>query len=42
MLSSKEFNTKLQSNNFDELEREYQEAKSFFQSPSRKLKWVDV
>lgn len=42
MLSSKEFNTKLQSNNFDELEREYQEAKGFFQSPSRKLKWVDV
>lgn len=42
MLNSKEFNDKLQSNNLKELEKDYQEAKSFFEAPDQELKCDDI
>lgn len=42
MLNSKEFNDKLQSNNLKELEKYYQEAKSFFEAPDQELKCDDI
>ena len=42
MLNSKEFNDKLQSSNLKELEKEYQEAKSFFEAPDQELKCDDI
>lgn len=35
MLNSKEFNDKLQSNNLKELEKDYQEAKSFLKHQTK-------
>ena len=42
MLNSKEFNDKLQRNNLKELEKDYQEAKSFFEAPDQELKCDDI
>lgn len=42
MLTSKEFDTNLQLDNFDKLEKEYQDTKKFFQKLSENIKCDEV